>query len=255
MRAIRGELKESDDRVHQVNIEGYPRKNQQRLVGREANLIPEERLELLKKAVSSLANIVGVAFGSSRKSLEIKDLVLAKQVVQNDRNVDLREFAIREDCMKIIADGSLAKDDLREIITILGIITEIERMGDYAEGIANIALMIGDEPSLEIPAGISEMADMAMKMLRESIQAFLRKNVEEAKTVCRADDEVDAQYDKVFHGLLFSIVKEPKMVTQATRLIWVAHNMERFADRATNICEWVVFSVTGQIADIEASKY
>jgi len=255
LRAVRRELEESDVRVHQAGTDEYQATPRQMSVSSEPEMALEKRVKALENAVWSLGDMVGTAIQNSLEALQRKDLDLARQVVQDDRHVDLKESAIREDCMRVIAAGSLEADDVREIVAILGIITELERIGDYAEGIANIALMIGDGPFLELPADISQMAGRALGMLRDAVQAFLKRDIEKAKSICQADDEVDALYENTFQELLLSIVQKPETVTQATRLTWVAHNLERFADRVTNICEWVVFSVTGQMVDIGASKY
>lgn len=255
LRTVRRELEESDVRVHQAGTDEHQATPRQISVSSEPGMALEERVKALENAVWSLGEVVGTAIQNSLEALKRKDLDLARQVVQDDRHVDLKESAIREDCMRVIAAGSLGADDVREIVSILGIITELERIGDYAEGIANITLMIGDGPFLGLPTDISQMAGRALEMLRDSVQSFLKRDIQKAKGICQADDEVDALYDNTFRELLLSIVREPETVTQATRLIWVAHNLERFADRVTNICEWVVFSVTGQMVDIGASKY
>lgn len=252
---MRRELGESDVRLQQAGTDEQQATPRQMSVSSEPEMALEKSVKALENAVWSLGEMVGTAIQNSLEALKRKDLDLARQVVQDDRHVDLEESAIREDCIRIIAAGSLEVDDVREIVAILGIITELERIGDYAEGIANIALMIGDGPFLELPTDISQMAGKALEMLQDSVQSFLKRDVEKAKGICQADDEVDALYDNTFRELLLAIVQQPKTVTQATRLIWVAHNLERFADRVTNICEWVVFSVTGQMVDIDASKY
>jgi phosphate transport system protein len=162
---------------------------------------------------------------------------------------------IESDCMQLVASGHATDSDLRTIVAVLGIGTELERMGDYAEGIANIALMMGEEPGLGPPVEIRQMAQKGIEMLRDSLEAFAAGDVDEAKRICHEDDEVDGLYDQAFRELLLFIIAHPEAVTQATRMIWAAHNLERFADRVTNICERVVFSATGQFFDIGASRY
>ncbi|MBN1375073.1 MAG: phosphate signaling complex protein PhoU, partial [Dehalococcoidia bacterium] len=159
------------------------------------------------------------------------------------------------DCLKFITDNRLGDSDLRKVVAMLGIITELERMGDYAEGIANISLMIGTQPLLKPLIDIPRMKQIGIEMLRGSMESFFENDLEKAKLVCHMDEEVDGLYDQVFRELVIFMIEDPRTITQATRLIWVAHNLERFADRATNICEQAVFSITGEKLDIGASKY
>ena len=145
--------------------------------------------------------------------------------------------------------------DLRIIVAVLNIISEVERIGDYAEGIAKIAIMIGDEPPLKPLIDIPRMAEQTVDMLRRSLDAFINRDAEAARKISAEDDTIDQLYDQVFRELLTFMAEDPKTITRATRLIWVAHNLERSADRVTNICERVVFVVTGKMEEIGASKY
>ena len=215
----------------------------------------EKKLKQLEQNVLSLGNMVERAIDHSVQGLRKRDLALARQIIEYDQELDHKRFAIEEDCMRLITTAHPEGSDLRTIIAVLGIITELERMGDYAEGIANIALMIGDQPPLKPLVDIPRMAQKGIEMLRGSLESFLDRDVEKAKRICREDDEVDALYDQVFRELLLFMIEDPKTITRATWLIWVAHNLERFADRVTNICERVVFSVTGKMVDIGESKY
>lgn len=215
----------------------------------------EKKLKQLEQDVLSLGNMVERAIDSSVQGLRKRDLALARQIIEYDQELDHKRFAIEEDCMRLITTAHPEGSDLRTIIAVLGIITELERMGDYAEGIANITLMIGDQPPLKPLVDIPRMAQKGIEMLRGSVESFLDRDVEKAKRICREDDEVDALYDQVFRELLLFMIEDPKTITRATWLIWVAHNLERFADRVTNICERVVFSVTGKMVDIGESKY
>ena len=141
------------------------------------------------------------------------------------------------------------------IIAILNITTEIERIGDYAMGIARIVIMTGDEPPLKPLIDIPRMAEQTVDMLRRSLDALINRDAETVKKIATEDDLVDNLYDQVFRELLTFMAEDPKTITRATRLIWVAHNLELAADRVTNICERVVFMVTGKMEEIGASKY
>jgi phosphate transport system protein len=145
--------------------------------------------------------------------------------------------------------------DLRIIVSVLFVTSELERIGDHAEGIASIALMIGDEPPLKPLIDIPRMAEKTKDMLRRSLAAFVNRDAEAARQIVVEDDEVDGLYDQVFRELLTFMAEDPKTITRATRLLWVGHNLERSADRVTNICERTVFIVTGKMEEIGASKY
>lgn len=145
--------------------------------------------------------------------------------------------------------------DLHTLISVLNIINEVERIGDHAEGIAKIVLMIGDEPPLKPLIDIPRMAEKTTDMLRRSLDTFVKHNADAARRIVAEDDEVDNLYDQVFRELLTFMAEDPKTITRATRLIWVAHNLEHSADRVTNICERVVYMVTGKMEEIGASKY
>jgi phosphate transport system protein len=145
--------------------------------------------------------------------------------------------------------------DLRTIVSVLSIITELERIGDYAEGTAKIVVMIGDEPPLKPLIDIPRMAELTIEMIDKSLQSFVNRDVKLAKHVVTMDNVVDGLYDQVFRELLTFMMVDPKTINRATRLIWVAHNLERAADRVTNICERVVFTVTGKMGELEVSNY
>jgi phosphate transport system protein len=145
--------------------------------------------------------------------------------------------------------------DLRTIIAVLNIVSEVERIGDHAEGIAKIVVMIGDEPLLKPLIDIPRMAEKTVDMLHRSLGSFINHDIATAKQIAEEDDGVDDLYDQVFRELLTFMAEDPKTITRATRLIWVAHNLERSADRVTNICERIVYMVTGKMEEIGVSKY
>jgi phosphate transport system protein len=145
--------------------------------------------------------------------------------------------------------------DLRIIVAVLSVIIELERIGDYAEGIAKIVVMIGDEAPLKPLIDIPRMGDITLEMINTSLKSFITRDVELAMKAVSLDSVIDGLYDQVFRELLTFMMVDPKTINRATRLIWVAHNLERAADRATNICERVVFTVTGKMEEIGGSKY
>jgi phosphate transport system protein len=177
---------------------------------------------------------------------------MARTIVTDDVKINEKRFAIEEKCIQLIATQQPMASDLRAIICVLNIITEIERIADHAEGIAKIVIMIGDEPPLKPLIDIPRMAEKTNDMLRRSLDAFINRDADAAKKITTEDDEVDNLYNQVFRELLTFMIEDPRTITRATRLIWVAHNMERSADRVTNICERVIYLVTGKMEEIRA---
>jgi phosphate transport system protein len=221
----------------------------------ETRTIFHKRLREIQGDVLAMGSMVSKAILHSVDALKNRDLDLAQQVVDDDQKVNRKRFDIEEKCVELIATQQPMASDLRIIVAVLNIISEVERIGDYAEGIAKIAIMNGEEPPLKPLIDIPRMAEQTVDMLRGSLDAFVNRDAEAAKKVSDQDDMVDQLYDQVFRELLTFMVEDPKTITRATRLIWVAHNLERSADRVTNICERVVFVVTGKMEEIGASKY
>jgi phosphate transport system protein len=214
-----------------------------------------KKLREIQDDILAMGSMVSKAILRSVEALKNRDLDLAHQIITDDQKINNKRFEIEEKCIELIATQQPMASDLRIIVTVLNIITELERIGDYAVGIAKIVIMIGDEPPLKPLIDIPRMAEQTVAMLRRSLDAFVNRNAEAAKKVSDEDDLVDHLYDQVFRELLVFMAEDPKTITRATRLIWVAHNLERSADRVTNICERVVFVVTGKMEEIGASKY
>ena len=213
------------------------------------------KLRQIQDEILAMGSMVEKATAQSVEALKNRDLEMANRIIAEDVNINRKRYEIEEKCIQLIATQQPMAGDLRNIICILNIITELERIGDYAEGIAKIVLMIGDEPPLKPLIDIPHMAEMTVDMLHRSLDALVNHDAESARQVAAEDDAVDDLYDQVFRELLTFMVEDPKTITRATRLIWVAHNLERSADRVTNICERVVFFVTGKMEEIGASKY
>ncbi len=215
----------------------------------------ERHLHELQDDVLILGSMVEKAISRSIEALKKRDLELAKQVIAADREIDLKRYEIEEKCTELISTQQPMASDLRIIIAVLYIIVDLERIADHAGGIAKIAIMIGDEPPLKPLIDIPRMAERATDMLHRSLDAFVEHDADAARKISAEDDEIDSLYDQVFRELLVFMMEDARTVTRATRLIWVAHNLERTADRVTNICERVVFTVTGKIEEMEVSKY
>ncbi|MCX5995103.1 MAG: phosphate signaling complex protein PhoU [Chloroflexi bacterium] len=215
----------------------------------------ERHLHELQDDVLVLGSMVEKAIYRSMEALKNRDLELAKQVIADDSEIDRKRFDIEEKCIELIVTQQPVASDLRIIVAVLNIIIDLERMGDHAEGIGKITLMIGKEPPLKPLIDLPRMAQKTGDMLRRSLDAFVSRDAEAARQISKEDDEIDALYDQVFRELLTFMAEDSKTITRATRLIWVAHNLERSADRVTNICERVVFVVTGKMEEIGVSKY
>lgn len=214
-----------------------------------------KRLKEIQDNVVALADMVNVAIRCSVEALKNRDLTLAQQIVADDLKVNHKRFEVEEECILLLQAERLTESDLRLVVAVFNIIVDLERIGDHAEGIAKIAVMLGDRPPLKPLIDIPRMAEKASDMLQRSIQAFVSRNVEAARRIPGEDDEVDALYDQVYRELLIIMLGRATAISQATYLIWVAHNLERIADRVTNICERVVFMVTGRMETVEVSKY
>ena len=215
----------------------------------------DRRLRNLEQELLILGSMVEKAIARSLLALKDRDLEASRQVIQEDDYIDMKRFEIEETCLDIIATQQPMARDLRLLVAILHIDTELERMGDYAEGIAKISLMMGDEPPLKPLIDIPRMAEKASSMLRRSLDALVNRDTVAAFQVCNDDDEVDDLYNQVFHELLLYMIRDPKTIQRATYLLWVTHDLERLADRATNIAERVVYLVTGKLTEVNVSKY
>ena len=217
------------------------------LFSRELNHIQEE--------VIAMGGMVATAINASIEALKNRDLEKAKEIINNDLNVNQKRWDIEEQCLQLIATQQPAARDLRLLAAVLVIITELERIGDYAEGIAKINILMGDEPLLKPLIDIPRMAQKAIDMLHRSLEAFINGDAETARLICNEDDEVDDLWNQVYRDLLTYMIQDPQTINRATYLIWVAHNLERIADRVTNICERTVFLVTGRMEEMNVSWY
>jgi phosphate transport system protein len=213
------------------------------------------KLRQIQNEILAMGSMVEKAIEQSITALKNRDLDIAKRIIKDDENINRKTREIEERCVQLIATQQPMAGDLRNIICILNIIIELERIGDYAEGIAKIVVMIGDEPPLKPLIDIPRMADKTVDMLHRSLDALVKHDAEAARQIVTEDNEVDGLYNQIFRELLSFMIEDPKTITRATRLIWVAHNLERSADRVTNICERVVYFVTGKMEEIGASKY
>ena len=215
----------------------------------------QQELTEVQEEMMVMAEMVASAIERSIRALKERDVELARQIIADDLKVNDKRYAIEDRCLEIIATQQPMASDLRTIISVLYIIVDLERMGDHAEGIAKLAILLADEPPLKPYIDIPRMAQVAIAMLRDAVEAFRRRDPQMARQVSDRDDEVDALYDQVYRELLTFMLQDPRTIQRATWLTWVAHNLERIADRATNICERVVYLVEGRIQEMNVSKY
>lgn len=207
----------------------------------------DQELAGLERKLLEMSSIVEAMIHEAVQSLAIQDLELAQKVIDRDTIVDGMEIAIEEDCMKLLALQSPLAADLRVVGTILKVVTDLERMADHAVNIAEITVRIGDEPLIKPLIDIPRMAEMAQKMVKDSLDAFVRRDVELSKGVIRRDDEVDRLYSMLFDELIGLVLagEDVRRATQAINLLFAARYLERVADHATNISERIVYMVTG----------
>jgi phosphate transport system protein len=215
----------------------------------------DRQLLELQDEISLLGSMVEKAVERSVDALRRLDCNLAREVIAGDAAINTRRWQIEEKAMTLIATQQPIAGDLRVIASVIHITTDLERMGDYAAGIARITLMHGDGPLLKPLIDIPRMTEQSTSMLRRSLGAFIRRDAEAAKAIAAEDDVVDALYDQVYRELLTYMIADPHTIQRATWLLWVSHNLERIADRVTNICERVVYMVQGKIEELNVSKY
>lgn len=212
-------------------------------------------LRQLQDDVLVLGSMTEKAVLDAMESLRDGDAEWSRKIIEDDNRVNAKRFAIEDRTMFVIASQQPMATDLRSLASVLYIITDLERIADHAEGIAKINLMLGDEPLPRRLGYIPSMADRAVAMLRNSLKAYIDHDLELARQICDADDEVDRLQDSVYEESIKAMIADPSTIQRNTYLIWAAHNLERIADRCTNICERVVYTSTGRMQEINVSKY
>jgi phosphate transport system protein len=212
-------------------------------------------LRQLQDDVLVLGSMAEKAILDAMESLRDGDGAWSRKIIEEDKRINAKRFEIEDRCIFVIASQQPMATDLRSLASILYIITDLERIADHAEGIAKINLMLSDEPLPRRLGYIPAMADRAVTMLRDSLKAYIEHDIDNARRICDADDEVDRLQDSVYDESIKAMIADPATIQRNTYLIWCAHNLERIADRCTNICERVVYLVTGRMEEINVSKY
>ena len=207
----------------------------------------DRNLKLLQEELLLLGGLVEKAIVDSIEALKTRDIELSHKVVSQDDIIDQKTNQIEEKAIDLIATQQPIAIDLRTLMSVIHISVELERMGDYAEGIGKIGVMMGNDPPVKPLVDIPKMATKSSDMLKRSLDALVRRDPASARQVCEDDDEVDNLYDQIYKDLIALMISDPTTTQRATYLMWVAHDLERIADRATNIAERVIFLVTGQL--------
>jgi phosphate transport system protein len=211
----------------------------------------EHDLHRLQDEILALGAMAERAIGESVQVLKSRDITRARAIMEADRHINEKRYEVENEALTLIATQQPMAGDLRTLAAILEIASELERMADYAKGIANVAVMIGTEGLIKPLVDIPRMAEKACDMLHRSLEAFLRQDVDAARAIPKEDAELDALYEKIYRELITFVIADPKAIDQATRLTWVAHNLERVGDRVGNVCERIVFSITGHGEELD----
>jgi len=211
----------------------------------------EHDLQRLKDEILALGAMAERAVAESVQALKKRDTAKAHLIMDEDRLINEKRYAIENETLTLIATQQPMAGDLRTLAAIFEIATELERIADYAKGIANDTLMLGEEPLIKPLDDVPRMAEKSGDMLHRALDSFMRQDVDKARAIPREDSEVDALYEKTYRELIACIMTDPRTTEQANRLTWVAHNLERVADRVGNICERVVFSITGRGEELD----
>ena len=213
----------------------------------------ETEIQQVKDEILVLGSMVEEAILNTVEALKKRDIKASEEILKADKLVNKKRFEIENQLMILIATQQPMAHDLRLLASSMEIISELERMGDYAKGISNINIRMGDEPLLKPLIDVPRMAQKCVDMLHRALTAFVNEDVEVAKTLPIEDDEVDALYNQIYRELMTFVIQDPKTIERANWLLWVAHNLERVADRVTNICERTIFIATGEMAEIKAT--
>ncbi len=202
----------------------------------------------LEQELVGMGEMVIAAIDRSIQALKNVDKVEAERIIADDALINSKRWEIENKCIQLFATQQPVAGDLREIVSFMDLITNLERMGDHAKGIATIVVRHDQTPLLKPLIDIPRMAAKAGEMIQKSLTAFITQDVDAARAIIEMDNEVDALYEQIFRELLTYMMEDARTITRAVYLIWVSHNLERIADRVTNICERIIFMVTGEIS-------
>jgi phosphate transport system protein len=208
-------------------------------------------LQHIRDELLIMASMVYQALDDSVLALQAHDIEVAQRIIVADMEINRKRFAVEDEILTIIATQQPMAGDMRLLAGALEIVGELERIGDYGKGIARIVLMLGRQPLLAMPAHLTLMAQHALGMLRRAIDAYIALDVDAAKTIPFTDDALDELYNQVALDLFNAVVADPNKFLHANYYTWAAHNLERTGDRATNICERTIYTVTGSMSELD----
>jgi phosphate transport system protein len=215
----------------------------------------DRELLQLQDELLALGSRVEEALIMSVQQLKQRDFQASRRLIAADKTINEQRFAMEEEVMTLIATQQPMAGDMRLLAAVLEMVTELERIGDYAKGIARINLLIGEQPLVKPLIDLPVMAEKARDMLHRALEAFVQRDVEAARAIAQHDSEIDDLYNQIYRELLSYIMEDPHVIEQANFLLWVAHNLERTADRVINICERVIFTVTGELAELDTDDW
>jgi len=213
----------------------------------------DRQLQGLLNQLLVLGSLVEQAILASVEALQRRDHAVARRVYADDQRINQQRYEIEAEALTLIATQQPMARDLRLLAAIIEINTELERIGDYAKGICRINLLLGDEPLIMPTHDLQSMAEKGLDMLHRALTAFVDRDAETARLIPAEDDQIDALYNRIYFDLVQKMIANPAMIDQASHLMWAAHNLERMADRVTNICERIVFVVTGEMKELDIS--
>jgi phosphate transport system protein len=213
----------------------------------------EKKIKQIQDEILLLGSMVEQATLDSVKIFKNRDLDAAKTLVEDDQNINDKRFAVENAILILMATQQPLAHDLRLLASMLIVTNELERMGDYAKGIAHNAMRLGNS-SIPVPIrNIEKMADLAVSMLHRALSAFINEDIKIAVTLPKEDDQVDALFNESYRSIVKTMIADPETIDESSTLLWVVHNLERFADRVVNICERTVFIKSGEMLEMDGS--
>ncbi len=198
-----------------------------------------------------LGSMVEQAMISAVNSLKTRDVAAAKQIFEQDQVINEKRFAIENAILTLMATQQPMARDLRTLAAMLEVNTELERMGDYAKGVAKVTMLLGDAEASMPAFEITKMAELSVSMLHRALTAFIDENTSLALAIPKEDDQVDELFNTAYKKIVNDMISHPDSIDQVNMMLWVIHNIERMADRVTNICERTVFITTGELFDMD----
>lgn len=211
----------------------------------------DRSLQGLLDEILVLGSMIEEAVRTAVAALKARDLAASEKIYEADEQINKKHFEIEDRCITLIATQQPMAKDLRLLAAMIEISTELERMGDYAKGIAKINILLGTEPLIKPLIDIPRMADLGLDMLHRSLTAFVAADAELARQIPDEDDQIDALYNQVYRELVTYMIADTSTIDRANFLLWAAHNLERLADRVTNICERTIYMVTGEMRELD----